>query len=527
MSVELWLRPWGRYVPERRRELTAAEELVPDTHLGPALLYYRGVTPPLVDGHYDTAETIARMRERSASGHALHDIEANLSMLPFPVRRRPGFTVAADGCLCKLLWPDMPERPQSGDEGKTEKEKLAASLMLRAEAVWDRIGDVEDALADPRRLWSTLLDRWSDFDAQEPRMDVVVQHAQDLSRVLDTLEERPRRILRRVHRKIPVGRIQEIDRKAMLWLARQPGETLAERAGDDQRALAVAREENFDTLENRVLRAYGEIASRHCREYLDRNRTRRRTRRARLVEAFGKRCARMARQLAERGVRRVEPGISPNFVLQQNPLYHRIWNAWLELLQRERTKDDLWRWQARSWEEFCSLAVMVALIAVPGARLVASSPLWFRDEHYRGRWIEADSPLGVVHLPDLGLIVEVQTGLRRDQLSNFGAPVWLRIGRLDEAQGFLSRAAVWPIWSPRSGLVPGETEEVQRVLGQSGSQGLRGGIVIRPAASFEASEQTAAGGVLALTLGTEGASLRNALSAMTTFLDLFVRRSGA
>jgi hypothetical protein len=52
---------------------------------------------------------------------------------------------------------------------------------------------------------------------------------------------------------VPVGRVQEIDRRAMLWFARQPGETLADRAGDDQRVLAVAREENFDTLENRVL----------------------------------------------------------------------------------------------------------------------------------------------------------------------------------------------------------------------------------------------------------------------------------
>ena len=45
-----------------------------------------------------------------------------------------------------------------------------------------------------------------------------------------------------------------------LGLVRQPGETLAERAGPSQRIRAVTRHQNFDTLENQVLRSYAELA---------------------------------------------------------------------------------------------------------------------------------------------------------------------------------------------------------------------------------------------------------------------------
>jgi hypothetical protein len=516
MTVELWLRPWARYAPARRLTLAETGMAVPDGHAGPVLVY--AASPPTlrVDGRSDAAEAVAAMWERGP-GQGAAEVPAMLWQLPLPMRRSPGRAIATANAACRLVWPDAPERFH-GEDPRTEDEQRARALMLRAEAVWDRVSDVEDALADPARLWSTLRRRWTEEDSDEPRMDVIVRHSTELGPVLDALEKRPRRILRRVHRQVPVGRVQEIDRRAMLWLARQPGETLAERAGDDQRVLAVAREENFDTLENRVLRAYGELAHLHAREYLDRNRTRSKSRRANLVEAFGRRCGRLARDLAARGVRAAEPGVIPNFVLQQNPQYHRVWDAWSELLEREREKDELWRWQARSWEEFCTLALMVALIGVPGARAVATAPLWYRDEHHRGRWIDSDTPLGVFQLPETGLIVEVQSGTPQRDLAGFGAPVWLRIGRTGEVREFLTRIPVWPIWSLAGGLVPGEEREVGTVLAYGRHQLVRGGIVLRSATGPEALERSLSEGAIVLTLGTEGPALRDGLQSLTDYL---------
>ena len=42
-------------------------------------------------------------------------------------------------------------------------------------------------------------------------MDVIVRHAQEVAKALDRIEAAPRRILRRLHRMVPLARVQEID----------------------------------------------------------------------------------------------------------------------------------------------------------------------------------------------------------------------------------------------------------------------------------------------------------------------------
>jgi hypothetical protein len=358
-------------------------------------------------------------------------------------------------------------------------------------------------------------------------MDIIVRHAAVLARTLDELDRAPRRILRRTHQHIPVSRVQELDRRAMTWLVRQPGETLAERAGDRQRILAVAREENFDTLENRVLRAYAALGQQVAREYLERNRVKRWTRRARKVDEFGRRCRRLSRDLAAKGVRVAEPGVTPNFVLQQNVKYHRVWNAWIELLAHNQVRDDLWRWQARSWEEFCGLAVTVALIKVPGARLVASAPLTFLHEQNRGSWVQHDNPLAVIHLPEQAIVVEVRYRMSSPAraLSDFGAPIWLRVGRVGDLQGFLSSVAVWPIWDAQCGLVDGEAAEVAAVVRLGRSAGIVAGLVLRPADDGAGFAMAAEADALTATLGTQGTELSDSLAAIQQFLSTSVLRA--
>ena len=68
--------------------------------------------------------------------------------------------------------------------------------------------------------------------------------------------------------------MQEVDRQSMAWLIRQPGETIAERGGDRQRIQAVVREENFNTLENRILLSYAQMAHHVARDYRDLHRGR-------------------------------------------------------------------------------------------------------------------------------------------------------------------------------------------------------------------------------------------------------------
>ncbi len=519
-APEIWLRPWAAYDPAARLQPVDGLFAVPADHRGPLWFATSARKAAASRRLQDFSEPHVTFKSRSVGGGNLQ-----LRQLALPLDRR-GLELVLDAVGYRILWPSLPERPRQDDAP-------GRPLMLRAEAVWDRIRDVDDALEDPARLWQRLHERWCDMEHREPSMDIIVRHARALARVIERLERHPRRILRRVHRMLPAGRVQEVDRRSMLWMARQPGVTLAEKAGPAQRLLAVAREENFDTLENRVLRAYGELTDRHGRDYLDRNRTRRATGRARMVENFGRDCRRLARWLAAGGVRRADGDVTPNFVLLENPDYRQIWNAWLELRRSERVRDDLWRWQPRCWEEFCALAVMVALAGrEPGkGEPVATSPLLFRDEQRRGSWIEVDSPLGVIHLPTHRLIFEVvRTQPGSDPLARLGAPIWLRVARLGDELGFSRHVGIWPLWcheTPHEQALAADCRSLASAFDHArhdGARNLAGGLILVPGDDPESITEARSGPVHALTLGTEGRALADALPRIAEILGSMITR---
>lgn len=519
--AELWYRPWALAEPTGRHRvvLVPGENVVPSSHSTALWVYAPAATSLRLATKLGGLDTLA--------GFELKGESRTLALTAVPLRRNTATRLTTSSGSAFVSWPAAPERPSATLEPKTDTERLAHSLMLRGESVWDRLHEVETALADPFTLWSELRKQWAeDDDDSDPRMDIIVRHATQLSRTLDELDRAPRRVLRRTHEMVPLGRVQEMDRRAMSWLVRQPGETLAERAGDSQRVLAVTRQENFDTLENRVVRAYAELAGHVARDYLERNSRKRLSRRVLKVKEFGKRAKRLGRDLASRGVRRAEPGVTPNFVLQQNPRYHAVWEAWQELLTRERLLDELWSWQPASWEEFCALALMVAIGTIPGARLIASAPLTFRDEQSHGSWISHDNPLGVFHLPDQQLVVDVQyrMGVRSEAQADLGTQLWVRFGHTDDPAGFQKYAPVWAMWDMVGGPEPDDVTEIAAFLPRFRSAQVVAGLIVRPAASEEASSVERRDAVTAIELGTQGAALRDGIASMAQFVSALLAR---
>ena len=381
--------------------------------------------------------------------------------------------------VAHLVFPMIPDRPL---EPAANEKQEAKTLLDRVKSVWTRLREVETAIADPARIWERLCELWlKENAATDPEMDIIVRQARHLLPTLDLLDRAPRRTLRRTQRMIPLSRVQEVDRKAMAWLIRQPGETIEERGGNRQRIQAVAREDNFNTLENRVLLSYSQLAGMIAREYAGTHAAVHGSTRVKLVTAYGKRCRLLETDFLDRGVLEADADITPNFVLQTNPNYSKIWNAWRDLLKRRRILDDLWRWQTRSWEEFCALVIIVALQSIPGASPVATSPLVFRDEQERGCWIKHVNPLAVFFLSDQGVTIEVSYRMRTGSiLSKFGASIWLRLGRVGN-NAFLQRWAVWPVWDAIGGLEDGEIDEVPKLLPAGKNKSVVGGITIRPA----------------------------------------------
>ena len=175
---------------------------------------------------------------------------------------------------------------------------------------------------DPSDTWGHLRDAWKRAeDEAEPKMAEIVRQARGMLPALRDLEKRIRRVLRRHRELTPLDRVQEMDRASMVWLSRQPGRSIAERAGSSQRILATVRRENFDTLENRVLHAYTRLAADVAREWSREHPRAENSVRYKQVEAFRKACRVLSRTLSDLDVMIAPAGVQPNYVLMQDRSY--------------------------------------------------------------------------------------------------------------------------------------------------------------------------------------------------------------
>ena len=303
---------------------------------------------------------------------------------------RPGWTARHEGGAPQSLWA----------------EKLDLFLLGVVDLI--RIAD-DPALQYYQSGWERLSAAWSEeTDHTEPPMALIVRHAQDMRARVAELAEHPRRILRRTRDMTPVDRVQQIDVSCIRWLSRQPGTTVYERAGPRQRILAVQRYENQDTLENRILRDFCHRSAGVAAAYLKRYERFPHSQRRALVERYGRECRRHAHDLADRGISKPHPPIIPNYALLQDPRYRKLWSAYIELLRRLDEEDECWRWQHRLWNDFCRLALQVALRRSAGNDgVVAESPLRLLPEQRRGQWsvVDAQSAAYLLDAGDAGKVV--------------------------------------------------------------------------------------------------------------------------
>jgi hypothetical protein len=440
----------------------AQSGLAEDVAFGPADCLLGEAKPPLPQA----IERAALMRS----------VATELWLHPYP-RQSAGSRPERQG---------FPVRPREGHEPKTPEEAFAHDALGRMNEVLARIQELEEALDEPARLWPRLREAWTKAENEaDPRMAEIVRQAREIQPTLRELERRVRRVLRRTRELTPLDRVQEMDRASMLWLVRQPGRSMAERAGPGQRIHATVRHENFDVLENRVLRAYAILAADVAREWLREHPRAKNSRRFAEVEAFRRICRVFAAMLDDLGVGIATPGITPNYVLMQDRSYRSVFEAWQKLLRRGRILDDLWAWQAQTWTDFAVLAIVLALDGLDEAELVAQSPVLWRAEAVTGRWFEQDRPLAVFWLRETGRIVEVlsrpENPEKRQMLAR--AHVSLRIS--DPRERDLPRRVV--VWTPHAMQrldLPVSADEARLRLDEiqqvSGGEILRDGLILTP-----------------------------------------------
>ena len=427
----------------------------------------------------------------------------------------------------------LPIRPRRPDEPRTEAEQHASATLGRMNHVLARIQELEEALDDPEKIWPRLREAWSRAeDEADPRMAEIVRQAREIRPHLRDLERRVRRVLRRSREMVPLDRVQEMDRGAMLWLVRQPGRRMVERAGADQRIKATVRREDFDTLENRVLHAYVRLAADVSREWMREHAGASSTQRFLQVETYRKFCRAFAVTMADLGVGIAPAGVTPNYVLMQDRGYRCVREAWERLLQRERAIDELWAWQAESWTDFTVLAILLALDELEESEVVAQSPILWRSEALTGRWFAQDRPIAVFWLRETGRVVEVLSRPEPPGTLQFmsGAHVSLRVSDPARSAQQLRIA----VWTPHSmNLIDPQTAArnaaglLDQMRNITSNEVMRDGLILMPAHDrpVTAEAHGARGRVTAISLDAKGQSLASGIAALRNYVRSDIFRS--
>lgn len=480
-------RPWGpSQVPDRSRPFGPRDSMVVE---------------------FDRGEVLPRA---SAPLPGLSQDGARFHELPLPPANN---VVPCEG---------IPRRPRIGIEPNTEEDRIADTALDRMVQILARVHELEFAADDPVHVWDRLDAFWKAAEGDDAILvSEIVRQSAYMPALLDILMGRLRRVLRRERDLVGLDRVQEMDTASLEWLTKQPGRTLAERAGPAQRIQAVVRKESFDTGENRVLHAWSRLAGAEARDWVRHNKRAASSQRFRQVERLALRARRAARELSDLGVGVAEPGIMPNFVLTQDIDYRRVQRAWIALLREKREIDDLWAWQGRSFSDFGALAVTLALRGIEGAELIASCPLAKFADHDRGAWFGADTPLAVYHLRRQSLVVEVQyrpehVAAGQDALA---AALWLRIGGLAQTDP-VRRLPVWTrLVFDKIDLEQEATDCATSLAPVARQQGISRGIILVSdpnSGSAVASKGDAA--VSSLGIGPSGAPLRNGLDRIGKIL---------
>lgn len=324
--------------------------------------------------------------------------------------------------------------------------------------VLSRIREVEAPDAERFKTglsaWSRIATAWmkTDVHSLEAPKELIVEHAETYRRVLMEVAQHPRRVLSRVRRLMPLDRVQEIDKGCIDWLIRQPGTSVEEKAGPRQAVLGIAREENLNTLENRVLKDLLRRSALEAMSYLRANARYAASERYRLVSSYGGLCRRTWRDLENQGIPDPVHPIAPNYVLQYDSRYRLVWKAFQEIMSDEQRQDDTWRWQRRLWVDFVRLSIHIALGRIQACQPVALSPLRIRREQGRGRWSELaqQSGLFLLRRPGRDLVISIldptlpdRHPLLRPWHTAVGAAIVLVVE--DCATGRKAAICVWPM----------------------------------------------------------------------------------
>jgi hypothetical protein len=350
-----------------------------------------------------------------------------------------------------------------------------------------------------------FLDDWKRSDeTQDARLALIVRIASKIGGTVQSIGNQPRFVLRRRRAMERVGAVRQVDPAGIRWLVRQPGSNLAERAGARQRVLAVIREDSVDTHENRVIRDLLDRCMVECRVWQRDNYEFSSSSRFTEVSRFASTVRRLRRVGPLSTVRRAMGAVEPNYVLQHDQRYSKVWPWYVKLRRRQQEEDSLWRWSHRTFAEAVRLSLAWALDLIeqeeefpPGVGF--SRQLLLRPEQQYGAFVDPRSDLSAWLARDTSGNLVAMALLSGEQIGRFETVMrcGTRIGDLAPDalivthDPFTARSAIRAVavWSrlrfDRRELASGQLEDLAASLAEVSSEFPIEGLIIEPAAVTE------------------------------------------
>lgn len=247
-----------------------------------------------------------------------------------------------------------------------------------------------------RRNWAAVRKVWIGKKDNEAIMALIVKLSQDteLLRLFKSIAQKPRHILLRQRQNTAVGRIQELDSACIRDFAKRPGRTIYEKAGPRQELLSIQRVESRDTLENRVFNWVLAGMVERAWSYVATNRHHLRSYRVGLVARCNRRCLEWQEmdKLKEVSSNHLQHPVQPNYALQMDTRYSRVYKTYKELRREQHAIDDAWEWQRNLWAESVRQLMSCAITEFCAEKYASTA--YYRMEGENGIWTETPVAAG-------------------------------------------------------------------------------------------------------------------------------------
>ncbi len=211
-----------------------------------------------------------------------------------------------------------------------------------------------------------------------PPENIITAIAKHHVQTLEVLAGNLRKVLTRFREMVGIAHVQQLDSHCLRWLTRQPGYSPIEKAGTRQEILGVVRKENYDTLENRVLKDFLRRCFAQSNMYLRRYRSKWPTHMTILnVEKLKNLCIAILSLPECEKIKSLREFPMPNYVLQQDRLYSRVWVEYCKLVRQDDVAEKLWVRRQEVSDDYDNIHNNVERCCSPNAKY--ATPIWFNE----------------------------------------------------------------------------------------------------------------------------------------------------